>query len=233
MEKYDLLVLALDKHSSLLEPAGCVFARLKNQYALNHATLVLIFLGKTATRIIAGQQIGEIGALPPFNDTDGSADAILAIQSWIYEAQANMYSGSTAKMRTAVFVDASGDVLEAHRIKPADVLGNLEETDYYRKAGDGEADAYEQVVVSPVARLEALAKAGDEKALYELGLAYINGEGVEKNSPKGQMMLHKAYLRGNIDAIYALVDLSEEPSEYYIREAAKHERRRNNHAKSL
>jgi TPR repeat protein len=220
MEKFDLLVLILDKHSLLLDASQQEFLRLKQQYALDNATLVVVFLGKMANRIISGQQISDIDILPEFDDSGGRQDAALSIQSWVYEAQANMYSGSTVKLRTAIFADVCDDLINTHRISPAEILGNLEETEYFEV--NHHTNAYEHAKVSKINKLEALAKNGEEKALYELGLAYLKGDDVEKNEPKAQMLLYKAYLRGNIDAIFALVDLFDEPTEHFRKEAAKH-----------
>jgi TPR repeat protein len=145
---------------------------------------------------------------------------VVAIQSWVYEAQANMYSGSTVKLRTAVFADVCEDLLNAHRIKPAQILGNLEEAEYFQI--NSHTDTYEPIKVSKIAKLESLAKNGDIKALYELGLAYVTGEVVKKDESRAQMLLYKSYLRGNIEAIFALVDLFDEPIEHFRNEAAKH-----------
>jgi hypothetical protein len=222
VEKFDLIALVLDEHSLLLENSRNEFTKLKEQYALANATLVVVFLGERANRIIAGQQINDIEVLPCFDDTEGRQDVTIAVQGWIYEAQANMYSGSTVKLRTAIFVDVSDDVIKEHGIKPTEILGNLQDTDYFSVNRDGEANNYELVIVSRIARLEALAKTGDEKALYELGIAYLNGDGVAKSEPQAQMLLYKSYLHGNIEGIFALVDLFDEPTEHFRKLAAKH-----------
>ena len=67
-----------------------------------------------------------------------------------------------------------------------------------------------------------MAKNGDEKAMYELGLAYITSAGVTKDEMKAERLLYKPYLRGNIDAIFALADLLDEPLGLYRTAAAKH-----------
>jgi hypothetical protein len=222
VERVDLIVLVLDKNSQMLDVSSSEFEKVKEQYALNNATLVVVFLGEFANRIIAGQQIGDIDELPHFNDSEGRLDAALSIQRWIYEAQANMYSGSSVKIRTAIIVDAADDMIEAHNINPASILGSLNETEYFQIDRHSEVNAYERITVSPIAKLEALANAGDEKAMYELALAYAAGDGVEVNEPQAQILLHRAYLRGNIDAIYALVDLFDNPTEHFYKEAARH-----------
>lgn len=222
MEKFNLIVLIVDRQSPLLDNSRRDFVNLKRQYALDNATLVVVFLGERANRVISGQQIGDIDGFPCFDDSEGKHDAALAIQGWVYEAQANMYSGSTVKLRTAIIADVSDDLIKAHNITPAGILGDLDETEYFRKIRRGEEIVYELAAVSPIAKLEALAKTGDEKALYELGIAYASGDKTEKNIPKAQMLLYKAYLRGNIDAIYALVDLFDAPTEHFLKEAAKH-----------
>lgn len=218
MEKFDLIILVLDKKSLLLDASKQYYLNFKKQYALDNATLAVIFLGEKANRIISGQQISDIDILPEFDDSEGRTDAVLAIQSWTYEAQANMYSGSTVKLRTAIFMDVCDSLIKEHNIEPVDVLGNLENTDYFQKNQGG----FEFVAVSKIVRLEALTKAGDEKALYDLGIIYAIGNGVKKDEPKAQMLLYKAYLRGNINAIFALVDLFDEPTEHFLKEAAKH-----------
>jgi hypothetical protein len=220
VEKFDLIVLLLDKHSLLLDVTGQKLNEFKQEYALVHATLAVIYIGEKANRIISGQPISGVDILPDFDDSEGRSDAVVAIQGWVYEAQANMYSGSTVKLRTAIFADVCDDVIDARQIEPAKILGNLEETEYFQI--NRRTNTYEPMKIFKITRLEALAKSGDEKALYELGLAYVKGEGVEKNEPKAQMLLYKAYLRGNIDAIFALVDLFDEPTEHFRKEAAKH-----------
>ena len=222
MEKFNLIVLVIDKYSLMLDDSRKDFIELKERYALTNATIVLIFVGKNANRIIAGQQICDIDKLPCFDDTNGRCDAALAIQSWIYEAQANMYSGSSVKMRTAIFVDVTDDIINTHGINPTDILGNLKETEYFKVNRENQTSFFEHITVSKISILEALAKTNDEKALYELGIAYLNGEGVNKNEPKAQMLLYKSYLHGNIEAIFALVDLFDEPSEHFRGLAAKH-----------
>jgi TPR repeat protein len=214
VEKFDLIVLVLDKQSLLFNK----FDKFKHQYALDNATLVVVFLGEKANRIISGQQISDIDALPPFDDSEGRSDATLAIQGWVYEAQANMYSGNTVKLKTAIFMDACDNLVKKYNIEPANILGNLEETDYFQN----NQGRFELITISKIAKLEALAKAGDEKALYDLGIIYTTGDGVDKDGPKAQMLLYKAYLRGNIDAIFALMDLFDEPTEHFRKEAAKH-----------
>ena len=220
MERFDLIVLLLDRDSLLLDEAGQALSGFIQEYALSHATLVVVYIGGKANRIISGQLISEIDKLPIFDDSEGRNDAVVAIRSWIYEAQANMYSGSTVKLRTGIFVDVSDDLICVHLIDTAEVLGNLEETEYFQI--NRQTFSYEPMKISKIAKLEALAKTGEEKALYELGLAYYNGLDVKKDEPKAQMLLYKAYLRGNIDAIFALVDLFDEPPEHFRKEAAKH-----------
>lgn len=220
MEKFDLIVLLLDKNSLLLDETGKKLSGFIQEYALAHATLAVIYIGEKANRIISGQQVSDIDALPDFDDSEGKNDTVVAIQSWVYEAQANMYSGSTIKLRTGIFADVSEDLVNIHRIEPAEILGNLEETDYFQV--NRQTNVYEPMKISKIAKLEALAKKGDEKALYELGLDYVNGKDVKKDESKAQMLLYKAYLRGNIDAIFALVDLFDEPTEHFRKEAAKH-----------
>lgn len=220
MEKFDLLVLVIDKDSLLLDATGQELSGFLNRHALANATLVVIYICDKANRIISGQQISDIDTLPDFDDSEGRTDVTLAIQGWIYEAQANMYSGSMVQLRTAIFIDICGDVKKFHHIEPAKILGNLEKTEYFQMNRD--TNTYELAKVSKISKLEALAKSGDEKALYELGIAYHAGDGVKKNELRAQMLLYKAYLRGNIDAIFALVDLIDEPAEYFREEAAKH-----------
>jgi len=220
VEKFDLIVLLLDKYSQLFDVPGQKMSEFKMVYALANATLSVIYIGDKANRIISGQQMSNIYMLPDFDDSEGRNDVVAAIQSWVYEAQANMYSGSTVKLRTAIFVDVCDDLIVTHHIDPADILGNLEDTEYFQL--NRNTNAYEPMTVSKIARLNALTKNGDEKAMYELGLAYVNGEGVEKDEPKAQRLLYKSYLRGNIDAVFALVDLFDEPLEHFLNEAAKH-----------
>ena len=215
-----MLVLLIDKNSPLLDAAGQNLSGLIHEYALANATVAAIYIGEKANRAISGQPASSIKALPEFCDSDGRSDTAVAIQSWVYEAQANMYSGSAAKLRTAIFSDVCDALVEAHRIEPAEMLGRLGETEYFQ--ADCGASTYEPMKITRVSRLEALAKNGDEKAMHELGLAYAAGEGVEKNEPKAQMLLYRSYLRGNVDAIFALVDLFDEPSEHFRNEAKKH-----------
>jgi hypothetical protein len=228
MEKFNLIVLVIDKHSQMLDDSQNGFIEFKQKYALDNATLVVIFIGEKANRIISGQQISDISTLPQFDDSDGRYDFALAIQSWVYEAQANMYSGSTIKLRTAIFVDVCDDVINKHSISPANILGNLKDTDYFQINRSGEVNVFELITISEISKLESLAKTGDEKALYKLGVAYAKGEGVEKNDTHAQLLLYKSYLRRNIDAIFALVDLCDNPSEHFCKEAAKHRKEKNN-----
>ena len=235
MEKYDLLILILDKDSYMLEASGCELAGFKQRYALDNSSFVVIYLGEAASRVIAGQRISEINSLPPFDDTGAGQDAILSIKSWIYEARVNTLTGDSAMTRTAIFVDASDDPLIKHEIIPAKILGGLNETDYFQKYDCGERtnnnggkSSFELVNVNPIEILEALASEGDQQALYELGFAYATGDGVEKNNIKAQRMLYKAYLHGNIEAIFALVDLTEDPAEHFLREAARHSHKNRN-----
>ena len=220
MEKFDLIVLLLDKNSLLLDATGQKLSEFLHEYALAHATLAVIYIGEKANRIISGQQISSIGALPSFDDSEGRNDTVVGIQSWVYEAQANMHSGSTVKLRTAIFADICDYLADTHHIDPAEILGNLEETEYFQV--DHHTNTYEPMKITKISKLEALAKNGDEKAMYELGLAYLAGEGVEKNELRAQMLLYKSYLRGNIEAIFALVDLFDEPTEFFLNQAAKH-----------
>ena len=220
MEKFDLIVLLLDKNSLLRDAAGQKFNEFKQEYALANTTLAVIYIGEKTNRIISGQPVGDIDVLPQFDDSEGRLDIALSIQSWVYEAQANMYSGSTVKHRTAIFADVCSDLLNAHRIEPAEILGGFEETEYFQI--NRHTDTFEPIKVSEISKLEVLAKNGDAKALYELGLAYVAGEGVKKDELKAQMLLYKSYLRGKIEAIFALVDLFDEPNEHFRREAAKH-----------
>ena len=186
----------------------------KQQYALSNATLVVIYIGDTANRIISGQQISEVDRLPPFAGSEGRQDVSLSIKSWIYEAQANMYSGSSEKIRTAVIADASNEVLTSNGIEPADILGNLEETYYFRKTRNNGENSFEYVDVTKIDKLKALAKAADDKALYELGLAYAAGDGVDVSYPQARMLLYKAHLRGNAEAARALSNLDDESHGY-------------------
>ena len=219
MEKFDLLVLLLDRDSLLFDASGEKISEFKKEYALVNATLVAIYIGEKASRVISGQQFADIDILPVFDDSDGRADAVIAIRSWVYEAQANMYSGSTVKLRTAIFVDVCYDILNARRIEPAEILGGLDDTEYFQI--NRHTGIFELIKVSNIAKLEALANDGDAKALYELGLACFYGDGVRKDELRAQMLFYKAYLRGNIDAIFALVDLFNEPVEHFRKEAAK------------
>ncbi|MDR2590322.1 MAG: hypothetical protein LBC71_04990 [Oscillospiraceae bacterium] len=73
-----------------------------------------------------------------------------------------------------------------------------------------------------ISKLEAMIDIGDEEAMYNLGIAYARGNGVAIDKHKAQMLLYKAYLRGNIEAIFALVDLFDNPPEHFINEAVKH-----------
>jgi len=220
VEKFDLIVLLLDKNSILFDAHGHKLKELIHGYALTHATLVVVFIGEKANRIISGQQVSEIDMLPPFDDSDGRTDVVLAIQSWIYEAHANMYSGSTVKIRTAIFADINDDLIDAHCVKPAKILGNLEEIEYYQAKRNN--NTFELMNISKISKLEALARSGDERAMYALGLIYITGEDVDKDEYKAQRLLYKSYLHGNIDAIFALVDMFDEPTEHFRTEAAKH-----------
>ena len=220
MEKFNLIVLLLDKNSMLFDNTGQKLNEFIREYALTHATLVVIYIGGKANRVFAGQHICDIDTLPDFDESEGENDVIAAIQRWVYEAQANMYSGSAAKLRTGIFADVCDELINIHHIKPAEILGNLEETEYFQV--HRQTNSCELIEVSKIEKLEALAKNGDEKALYELGLAYVTGEGVKKDEPKAQILLYKAYLRGNIDAIFALVDLFDDLSEHFRNEAAKH-----------
>jgi len=222
MEKYDLLILILSRDSLLLDSSREDFARLKQNYALNNATLVLVFLGERANRVISGEQIYDIEALPCFDDSEGKEDVVISIQGWIYEAQSNIISGNIAKMRTAVFLDIADDLAAKHCISPAGLTGGLEDTYFYRKSIDINMCSFELIGVSPIEKLQALAETGDEHAMYELGIAYAKGDGVELNIPKGQMLLYKSYLRGNINAIRVLVEEFDNPQEHFIKEAAKH-----------
>jgi hypothetical protein len=222
VEKYGLLILLLGKQSAISGQHQQELVRLKQQYALDNAVLVVVFLGKKANRVIAGQKINEIDSLPDFDDSEGTADSVHGIKTWIYEAQAISRAGSTCKVRTAIFADVSEDIVTAFGIDPADLSGDAEDVDYFKKIESDETGDYEPVVVSHATKLEALAITGDEKALYKLGLLYVTGEGVEKNPTKAQMLLYKAYLRGHIDAIYALVDLFDEPGKHFCEEAARH-----------
>ena len=220
MEKFDLIVLLLDRNSILIDETGQKLSRFIQDYALTHTTITVIYIGEKANRIIPGQQVSSIDTLPPYDDSEGRNDTVVAIQSWVYEAQANMYSGSTVKLRTGIITDISDDLVITHHIEPAEILSNLVETEYFQV--NRQTNTYKPMKISKITKLETLAKHGDEKALYELGLAYITGEDVKKDEPKAQMLLYKAYLRGNIDAIFALVDLFDEPTEYFRKVAAKH-----------
>ena len=220
MEKFDLIILLLDKKSLLFDESSLKLSEFIKEYAHAYATLVVIYIGEKINRVISGQQADSITKLPKFDDSEGRNDAVVAIQTWIYEAQANMYSGSADKLRTGIFADIDDDLLNYHHLEPAAILGDLEETDYYQI--NHQTNSFEPLKISKIAKLEALSKNGDEKAQYELGLAYIYGVDVKKDELKAQMLLYKAYLRGNIDAIFALVDLFDEPSEHFRKEAAKH-----------
>jgi hypothetical protein len=220
VEKYDLLVAVLDEQSILLDTSKQDFFNLKQYHAHDNATFVLIYLRNKANRIISGQIIDDIEMLPCFDDTDGKLDAIQNIYNWIYEAQSNMQSGNVVKLRTGIFVDVLENILDKHSITPVGVLGNLEETYYYTK--NSVTELFELVDVSMIERLDALASKGDEKAMYELGVAFATGKGIEIDLPKAQMLLYKSYLRGHVDSIFTLVDLIDEPTEHIVKEAEKH-----------
>ena len=221
MEKYNLLVLMADSSSEILDRNGRWFSKIKQYYAHENATLMLIFIGKNANRIIAGQQIGDVEALPVFDDSEGRADVSFSIQNWIYEARMNMYSGSFSKTRTAVIADVSDELLVAHSINPIEILSGAEDTDYYFKTEHCGRNLFAQAKVSTIEKLTARANAGDDKAQYMLGHAYYYGEGVEKNIIEAQIYFDRAYLRGNTEALFALVDLFENPGEGLCEKAAK------------
>jgi len=222
VEKYDLLVLVLGNDSVLLDSSGQEFIKFKQEFASENATIVVVFVGVSVNRVISGQSICDIDVIPCFDDSEGRQDAVVAIQSWVYEAQANMHSGNAANVKTAIFVDVSDDVRKLRKIEPLKVLGSLENTDFYYKAQHYETHAFEQIKVSKIEKLETLVKTGNEKAMYELGLAYANGEGVKTDRPKAQMLLYNSYLRGNIDAIFAIVDLFDDLDMHFYKEAARH-----------
>ena len=228
MEKYGLLLLVVGKDSEMLDEPNRSFLRFRQRYALENATLVLIFAGERAYRAIAGGRIFEIDTFPPFDDSSGRPDVASSIQNWLYEAQANMYSGGAHKLSTAVFVDLPDDVMASAGINHVKLLESADETDYYRMAEHDGIREYERVALSAIDKLESLASAGDEAAQYKLALAYLAGEGVRKNPAKAQMLLFKSFMRGNIDALYAAIDLFDEPDKYMCKEAAKR-----GHAKAL
>ncbi|MEY3089770.1 MAG: hypothetical protein RL113_86 [Pseudomonadota bacterium] len=65
----------------------------------------------------------------------------------------------------------------------------------------------------------ALAKKGDPKAQYNLGLMYANGEGVQKNIQKAKQWYEKAAMHGHGAAQYNLgklhhIDAKKDPSRY-------------------
>ena len=221
MEKYNLLILLLDNNSNLLDTTQQGFSVLKNQYALENATLVLIYIGEKANRIIAGQQINEIDEFPKFDGSEGTADVSLGIQRWAYEAQMNMYSGSSNKTRTAIFVDISNEICEAFKINPSNILGTLEDTDYYYVKNQDGITAFEQAAVTSIEKLEVLAKTGDDKAQYSLGLAYVKGDGVPQDTGKAQSLFYNASRRGNTDALFALIDYYDDPDRHISEEAAE------------
>ena len=224
MEKYNLLVFIAGKQSKMHDSYGQDFFEIKQKYAMSGATLVLVFVGSKANRVIAGQQIGEIEALPPFDDSDGKSDVLHSIGAWIYEAQRNIHSGSAEKVKTAVFVDIPDEVCQQFGIDPIGVLRTLEDTDYYKLTEVDGARIYEQATVSRIAKLKELAKTGDEKAIHELAMAFLTGDGIEKNPSRAQSLLYKAYLRGNIKSIFTLAELPGEPNTHFHEEAAKHGR---------
>jgi TPR repeat protein len=218
--KFNLIVLVLGRQSLLLDSSRNNFIDFKKQYALDNTTLVVIFLGEKANRIISGQPICGIDIFPNFDDSEGKQDVAINIQGWLYEAQSNIKSDNMVKIKTAIFVDVCDDLIEKHNINPADILGSLEEIKYF--CINRHTKNYELVKVSQFSKIESLAKTGDKKALYDLGIAYATGDCVEKDNPQAQIMLFKSYLRGNIEAIFALVDMFDEPSEHFCELAAKH-----------
>jgi len=219
MEKFSLLVLIVGEDSKLLQTPQEYF-NFKKQYALEDATLVLIFAGKRVNRIIAGQQIGEIDALPIFDDSQGVSDITHAIQKWTYEAQVNMCSGSE-KVKTGIFVDVSDKISEINKINSSSIMGGFDKTEYFQATEcDGER-AFQHISVSSIDQLESLAKTGDAVALYKLGLSYLNGERVEKDALRAQRILKQAVLRGNTDALYAMIDYFEQPGDYICESAAE------------
>ena len=222
MEKYDLLVLVLGSDSILTDSSGQEFIKFKQEFASENATIVVVFVGVSVNRVVSGQSICHIDAIPCFDDSEGRQDAMAAIQSWVYEAQANMHSGSSANVKTAIFVDVSDDVRKLRKIEPLKILGSLENTDFYYNAQHDETQTFEQVKVSQIDKLETLVKTGNEKAMYELGLAYATGEGVKTDRPKAQILLYKSYLKGNIEAIFAIVDLFDDLDMHFYKEAARH-----------
>jgi hypothetical protein len=222
VEKYDLIVLALGNESVLLESSGQELIKLKQEFASENATMIVIFVGVAINRVISGQQICEIDALPCFDDSKGRQDAVPAIQSWVYEAQANIHSGSSPNVKTAIFVDVSDDIRKLRKIEPLKIVGSLESTDFYNIVQHEDTHSFEKFEISRISKLEALAKSGSEKAMYELGLAYEKGDGVVIDRPKAQMLLYKSYLRGNIDAIFAIIDLFEDLDMHFYKEAARH-----------
>ena len=219
-EKYNLLIFILDEQSTKFNSSQEEFRRVKQQYAHYDATLVLIFVDKVANRVISGQPISEIDEFPPFDDTDGKQDVVNSIHRWVYEAQCNVYSINPNKIRTAVFVDVSDEVISRFNIVPHRIVGSLVNIDYYEKTKRDEGNIYTLVAVSSIDKLKVLTESEDENAQYKLGLAYINGDGVDKDLLTARSFFLKSSLRGNREALFAMVDLFEEPDKYSCEKAA-------------
>lgn len=78
-----------------------------------------------------------------------------------------------------------------------------------------------------IKELENLCAENDAEAMYVLGRRYVSGDGTDKDSAKGRMLLSRSANAGNTDAMMAMVDdcLEEQPEgwtsfvEHYLRKA--------------
>jgi len=219
--EYSLLVLILGEQSEILRASQEELYEFTRQYFIMNVMLVLIFLGKKANRVIAGQQINRINNFPSFDDSEGSLDIVKSTHEWICEAQANVKSDNINKNRTAVFIDVSDEIITRAKITSFSLLGESDETDYYTRAKTDGAWDFKQVSVTSISKLKSLSKTGDSDAQYKLGLAYANGGGVEIDLQKAKLLFFQASIRGNINALYALVDFFDEPDKHSCEKAAE------------
>jgi hypothetical protein len=211
MEKYNLVVLIVGNQPEMLSVTQDAYSEITQQHTLDNTVFMLIFIGKTAHRIIAGKRIDEIEFIrdeiediPSLNSSDGEQDIEDSIHKWIDRTQSEMHSDISSEIRTAIFVNLPDG--RSSPINPSRLLGIFGNTDFYKSVKKDVGFCYEFVEVSFISGLEEMANIGDEDAQFRLGLLYINGEGVVKDPFKGRDMLYKAYLRGRIDALFALAD---------------------------
>ena len=144
------------------------------------------------------------GALPPAKSNFKSGDVTYSLGDYTIRVEKKNYDSG----QKTLSVDPGGEEI-AFRM---DAL--ISKADKLYSGIDAAAPDYKKAVKE----YEKLARSGDDKAQYALGLCYLDGVGTSADAVKGKEMIQKSMLQGNVDAalVYAerIASYSDQDSSY-------------------